>query len=130
MEAITAPSTSFYAVSTFLLISMTFHLNGTTSYLSSAFPAPFYTFLYFLETDMRYSQSLEPRPRSIYDVLDRSAVNTGPDQRKDKPKKKKPQNTVSANLRCFVTFSVENNETCSDLSYTSSTDDANHTTPK
>lgn len=78
---------------------------------------------------MRYSQSLEPRPRSIYDVLDRSAVNTGPDQRKDKPKKKKPQNTVSANLRCFVTISVEINETCSDLSYTSSTDDADHTTP-
>ncbi|KAM9362645.1 NFAT activation molecule 1 [Symphorus nematophorus] len=39
--------------------------------------------------------SLEPRPRSIYDVLDHSAANTKPDQSKAKPKKKKkPSNTM------------------------------------
>ncbi|TMS23326.1 hypothetical protein E3U43_008632 [Larimichthys crocea] len=38
--------------------------------------------------------SLEPRPRSIYDVLDRSAVTTEPPQSKAKPKKKEPQKTT------------------------------------
>ncbi|XP_026159079.1 uncharacterized protein LOC113128181 isoform X3 [Mastacembelus armatus] len=37
--------------------------------------------------------SLEPRPRSIYDVLDHSAANTEPDQQKAKPKKKEPSKT-------------------------------------
>lgn len=59
-----------------------------------------------------FSQSLERRPRSIYDVLDHSAANREPDQSKAKPKKKEPQKTVSVNLRCFVTFSVENNKAC------------------
>ncbi|XP_076585173.1 NFAT activation molecule 1 [Chaetodon auriga] len=38
--------------------------------------------------------SLEPRPRSIYDVLDRTAANTEPDQSEAKPKKKKTQNAM------------------------------------
>ncbi|XP_041790099.1 uncharacterized protein si:ch211-243a20.4 [Chelmon rostratus] len=38
--------------------------------------------------------SLEHRPSSIYDVLDRSATNTVPDQSKAKPKKKTKQNTM------------------------------------
>lgn len=53
-----------------------------------------------------FSQSLEHRPSSIYDVLDRSATNTVPDQSKAKPKKKTKQNTVSVKSNCFVTFSV------------------------
>lgn len=42
--------------------------------------------------------SLEARPRSIYDVLDHSAANTQPEQRKDKPKKDKPPKPVSIHL--------------------------------
>ncbi|XP_070782941.1 NFAT activation molecule 1 [Enoplosus armatus] len=39
--------------------------------------------------------SLEPRPRSIYDVLDQSAANREPDQSKAKPKKNEPQKTMA-----------------------------------
>ncbi|KAG8014845.1 Factor VIII intron 22 protein, partial [Nibea albiflora] len=46
--------------------------------------------------------SLEPRPRSIYDVLDRSAVTTEPHQGKAKPKKE-PQKTLYF-LVLFVVF--------------------------
>ncbi|XP_030004061.1 NFAT activation molecule 1 [Sphaeramia orbicularis] len=38
--------------------------------------------------------SLEARPRSIYDVLDHSAANTQPEQRKAKPKKDKTPKPV------------------------------------
>ncbi|TDH16083.1 hypothetical protein EPR50_G00016310 [Perca flavescens] len=48
--------------------------------------------------------SLEPRPMSIYDVLDHSAANREPDQSKAKPKKRKPKETASVNFWCFVTF--------------------------
>lgn len=44
---------------------------------------------------MRYFQSLEPRPRSIYDALDRSTNNTVPGQSRAKPTNKVPQNKVS-----------------------------------
>ena len=90
-------------------------------------------FLFFLENWYEiFSQSLEPRPRSIYDVLDHSAANIKPDQSTDKPKKKKkPSNMVSMNFKCFVTFfllAVENTNV-GDPSSSSSTDGANHTTP-
>ncbi|XP_044045982.1 uncharacterized protein si:ch211-243a20.4 [Siniperca chuatsi] len=39
--------------------------------------------------------SLEPRPKSIYDVLDHSAANKEPDQSKAKPKKNKPPKTMA-----------------------------------
>ncbi|XP_039677200.1 uncharacterized protein si:ch211-243a20.4 isoform X2 [Perca fluviatilis] len=39
--------------------------------------------------------SLEPRPRSIYDVLDHSAANREPDQSKAKPKKREPKETMT-----------------------------------
>lgn len=44
-------------------------------------------------TSTSFYASLEPRPRSIYDVLDCSAASTEPDQSKAKPKKKKSKNT-------------------------------------
>nr|XP_020452809.1 uncharacterized protein LOC109958475 isoform X2 [Monopterus albus] len=37
--------------------------------------------------------SLEPRPASIYDVLDHSAANIEPDQEQAKPEKKEPHKT-------------------------------------
>lgn len=51
---------------------------------------------------MKNLQSLEHRPMSVYDVLDRSAANTQPDQHKDKPEKKKPQNKVCASIECYI----------------------------
>ncbi|XP_050926628.1 uncharacterized protein si:ch211-243a20.4 isoform X2 [Lates calcarifer] len=39
-------------------------------------------------------ESLEPRPRSIYDVLDHSAANREPNQTETKPKKNKSQKTT------------------------------------
>nr|XP_040042602.1 uncharacterized protein LOC120825195 isoform X1 [Gasterosteus aculeatus aculeatus] len=56
--------------------------------------------------------SLEPRPRSIYDVLDHSAVRDESDTSKAEPKKRKPKKTVSDDFRRFViqwksTFNME-----------------------
>ncbi|XP_068448300.1 NFAT activation molecule 1 [Clinocottus analis] len=42
-------------------------------------------------TSTSFYASLETRPRSIYDVLDRSAANREPDRSKAKPKKKEPR---------------------------------------
>ncbi|XP_040891454.1 uncharacterized protein LOC121180265 isoform X1 [Toxotes jaculatrix] len=39
--------------------------------------------------------SLEPRPRSIYEVLDHSAANREPDKKKAKPKNNEPQKTTA-----------------------------------
>ncbi|XP_032400350.1 NFAT activation molecule 1 isoform X2 [Etheostoma spectabile] len=44
---------------------------------------------------MSFYASLETRPRSIYDVLDHSAANRGPDQSKAKPKKREPNVTMA-----------------------------------
>ncbi|XP_029949888.1 NFAT activation molecule 1 [Salarias fasciatus] len=41
--------------------------------------------------------SLEPRPASIYDVLDHSAANKQPEQKKAKPKKRGPKEAVQPN---------------------------------
>lgn len=59
----------------------------------------------FLETDMRSSQSLDARPGSIYDVLDRSPSNR--DQKKVMAKKMEPKNTVSVNFNFFKIFLYE-----------------------
>lgn len=60
---------------------------------------------YFLDTDLTIFQSLEPRPRSIYDVLDLSAAKTEPVSSKDKPKKNKSPKMVSTTLLICLFFS-------------------------
>lgn len=85
-DVISSPSTSFYAVRSFVL-SNSFHLH----YLISAhLPLCF--------------QSLEPRPRSIYDVLDRSATSTEPDKSGAKPNNKAPKNKVGFILKGHVSY--------------------------
>lgn len=111
MDAITAPSTSFYAVRTLFLKRIetdAFHLNSTNTILfcrpSSLHSRSFFTFVD--NVLQNFFQSLETRPRSIYDVLDHSAAKKEPNQRKAKPKKKEPQEKVSVDFRLFVTFAV------------------------
>ena len=119
IDAITAPSTSFYAVRTSLLTRhILFRLNGTT-------------FIFVGNWYEKFSQSLETRPRSIYDVLDHSAANRKPEPSKAKPKKKEPKPTVSVKLSCFVTLCVISGKQLNicDLSSTSSTGGTNHTRP-
>lgn len=84
VDVITSPSMSFYAVSAFILM-----LNYTNTSMCT----------YLLENNMRYFQSLDPRPRSIYDALDCSATNPVPDQSRAKPKNVVPPNKVSFLLR-------------------------------
>lgn len=91
VETIATPPPSLYAVSTFLALSLTFiHILPHTSY--------------FLDTDLKQFQSLEPRPRSIYDVLDHSGAKTEPVSCKDKPKKNKSPKMVSTTLIISVFF--------------------------
>ncbi|CAF95309.1 unnamed protein product [Tetraodon nigroviridis] len=43
--------------------------------------------------------SLAPRPKSIYDVLEHSATNKGPEQSQAKPRDKGPQNKVGQTVQ-------------------------------
>lgn len=103
METVATPPPSFYAVSLKIL------------FLS----LPSIIFLprvsYFLETDSRQFQSLEPRPRSIYDVLDHSAAKAEPDPREDKPKKKESHKTVSHFSSSLSCFTIELQSKCGHL---------------
>lgn len=119
VDVITSPTTSFYAVSTFLLISVKdrhrFHLNSTAR-RNICPPAPLHVHCYMSKLYGKFSQSLEARPRSIYDVLDHSTVNREPDRSKAKQKKKEPGEPVSVDFSCFVMFLrllAESNATCS-----------------
>lgn len=123
MHAVTSPAASFYAVSTFLFISTLCHF---ISILHPSLHTPYFFFIFL--SNLKRSQSLETRPRSIYDVLDHTAVNTEPEQRKAKPKKKAPHKKVREILRWFITFHLSN-KICCDLSHTYSTDGGSHTTP-
>lgn len=102
---ITASSTSFYAVRNFLFISTDRYISVFCVCLIPHLHV--YTFFIFLGNwCVKCSQSLEPRPRSIYDVLDISVANGEPDQSKAVPKTKKTPKTVSVIFWPFVTSSV------------------------
>lgn len=64
------------------------------------------TTLSTLKITWGFFQSLEPRSRSIYDKLDRSASNAAPDQSRAKPKNKVPQNKVSFILYAYLLLYV------------------------
>ena len=123
VHAVTSSAASFYAVSPFLFIATLCH------FISIIYPFHSHSifFLIFL-SNLKQSQSLETRPRSIYDVLDHEAANKGPEQHKAQPKKKTPHKEVREILRWFITFYLSK-KICCDLSHTYSTDGANNTTP-
>lgn len=75
-----------------------------------------------------YFQSLEPRPRSIYDELHHSPANKKPDHQKAKPTKREPDQTVSVNFKSYVISVKTIKCAISELTSTFSTEAANYTT--